>query len=187
MAGRALLVATAALLLSGTASAQVAWGPPPGSFPVVLHASDPNVSFTLAHEKDSPPFVACQGECVLPLFAGDYFLKIDETKSIIGGKRRFKVDAPSDVSIEPRTYDDRAMGQLMGGIGIGLLVLGTVGMVATGIHIDGERENDNGEAALFAVSFFGFVGGAVLTPIGWVKAGRAAPVLSVTPLAPAPR
>lgn len=121
---------------------------------------------------------------MLPLFEGDYFLKIDETKNFIGGKRRFEVHAPSEVSIEPRTYDDRATGQLMGGIGIGLVVLGAVGMVAAGLPVDGERRDDGGEQALFAVSFFGFIGGAVLTPIGWIEAGRSAPVLSVTPLAP---
>ena len=176
--------ASIVLLASATASAQVAWAPPPGSFPVVLRSTDPEATFTLSKEKSSPPFAQCSGECVVPLMAGSYFLKVEESKRLVGGRKRFNIERASEVNFEPRTFEDRSSGVLMGSIGIGLLVLGATGMIAAGIPMGESQEKDDSNQAIFALSFCGFIAGAAFTPIGWVAAGRSSPSVRVTPLAP---
>ncbi len=160
------------------------WGAfaPYGTFPVVFRANAPSVEFSLSREKDSPAFAQCSGECVVPLASGKYWLSVRESEVVVGGRRRIEVKEPSELSIEPRTHDDRRSGQVMGYIGIGLAVAGIAAMVATLSDATGESKSKDGASAGFALGFGAFIGGAILTPLGWVRAGRSAPQVKATPI-----
>ncbi|MBK7578768.1 MAG: hypothetical protein IPI67_01065 [Myxococcales bacterium] len=151
----------------------------------MFRAEDPALSFSLTRDKDGRPIARCDAECVVPLVTGKYFLQIEDSARFVRGRRRFEVSEPSEIGIEPRTHAQQSGGVVMGSVGIGLLVAGIAGMLAGGIPLGhGSEDRDGAKQSLFLLGLLGFAGGAVLTPIGWVRAGRSGPALTVTPLGP---
>ncbi len=156
--------------------------PPPGYVPVVVEGAPEGAKYTLRLDKRSDVIVTCPGDCLVLLQPREYWLTVHETATTLTGKRNVMVDGPTRLSVQPRTKADRNTGLAMGLGGIGLIVVGAFAMLA-GVAQSIDRDDDQGDT-LVALGLAGFVGGAVLTPIGWVQFGRSAPQVSSQPLAP---
>lgn len=151
--------------------------PPPGVVPVILAGDRPGLRFTLARDKDQPPFAYCPYDCTLALAPGEYWLTVLATPETVEGARRIEIEGPSHARVEPRTEASRSSGKSMGYIGIGLLA---GGFVATLVGINqGVRGEEDNAVLLVLLGLGGIATGAVLTPIGFVRGGRSAPRVEI--------
>jgi hypothetical protein len=161
--------------------------PPPGYppwptdlVPVIIQGDRPGLRYTIALARDGYPFAYCPYDCTLQLRPGEYWLRVHEAPGTLEGVRELTIDGPARARVTPRTEDDQSSGKTMGYIGVGLLAGGVVAML-WGV---GEAVNGNDERAtwLLVLGLGGVAAGSVLTPIGFVRAGRSAPVVEVEPL-----
>ncbi len=160
--------------------------PPPGYVPVVIQGEPSPLTVSLAYDKKSAPIVQCGGDCTVYVPPREYWITVEETGETLKGKRSVEVNGPTRLEVEPRTKSDSSTGLAMGIGGIGLIVVGTVAMMAglvQSIDHDLDRNNNRNNSddgtSLLLLGLAGFTAGAVLTPIGWVKYGRRAPAVSV--------
>lgn len=131
----------------------------------------------MSAERDGEAFVRCLGSCDLWLAPRKYYLTVAETADTMGGTRAFEVEKPSRATVEPRTKAAHQGGLAMGITGIALVVLGSAAAIAgsSGGHDNGE----SGTNAVTGLGILGVIGGAILTPLGWVAYGRSAPAVRV--------
>ncbi len=168
--------------------------PPPGYVPVVITGDPSPLTVSLSYDKKSPAIVQCGGDCTVYVPPREYWITVEESPETVGGKRSIEVNGPTRLEVEPRTKSSRSTGLAMGIGGIGLLVVGTVAMMAglvqsidNSVDSDGGRRNNDDGTSLLLLGLAGFTAGAVLTPVGWVKFGRSAPGVNVQALQATPR
>jgi hypothetical protein len=149
---------------------------------------DPSpLTVSLSYDKKSAPIVQCGGDCTVYVPPREYWITVEETGETIKGKRSIEVNGPTRLEVEPRSKSGRSTGLAMGIGGIGLIVVGTVAMMAGLVQsfdhsVDGEPRGGDDGTSLLLLGLAGFTAGAVLTPIGWVKYGRSAPGVNVQAL-----
>jgi hypothetical protein len=162
--------------------------PPPGAWPVIIQGDRLGMSFSISVDKKQPPFAYCPDACTLTLYPGEYWLSVHQSRGVVPGKRAFTVDGPSRAFVTPRTEEEKSSGRTMGYAGIGLIAGGMAMMLwGIGQSLDGGRDSSDAGFTVFLIGLGGVVTGSVLTPIGFVRGGRSAPLIEVNRLDHAPR
>jgi hypothetical protein len=140
---------------------------------VIIDGQEP-VSYLLGY-KDLPPFLECEAACS---FYGEaparYTLSV-RGEGYVQSSRTFEVSGPSRVLVEPRSEGQRTLGLVLGVVGAGLLLGGSVMLLNTDSRGDSK-------AGQLLIGTLAFATGAILTPIGFVKYGHTSPSIQVEPL-----
>ncbi len=155
-------------------------------FPVVLIGSRSDAVYLVGYadrERDVtyPPFAQCLGSCQLYAPPAKYAVEV-RGKNVREGKRTFELKEPSKVTVTPRDDSDRTAGLAMGVIGIVMIAGGLVLLATTAENNDGGGADNlvPGSPGMLGLAIL--AGGAVLTPIGFVRYGATAPTVKVEPL-----
>ena len=189
----ASLAASFAASFVSPALARAQTQPPPGYVPLLLQGGAPGMSYELAPDtKNAPPIAGCAGDCLVYVPPGKYRLTVGETLETRSGRRTIDVYLPMRAYVEPRTKADKESGLIMGIAGSAMFVGGVVGLAVSlavnthcgGTAFDGGRCRTEWTVGS-TISLLAIIGGAVLSPIGWVQFGRAAPTVTSSPLGPA--
>lgn len=152
--------------------------PPPGFVPVVVHASSSDTVLSLSLEKKGAPLFRCVGQCLSYVAPREYFVAVEASDEHVGGRRKVSVSGPTELWVTPRSQSTRNTGL---GLGIGGIVAMAGGALLAVAGLQRELEGREG-GTLITLGLSGMVGGAVLTPIGWVMFGRSAPAVESRPL-----
>lgn len=152
--------------------------PPPGFVPIVMHGSSPGVVVSLSLEKKGAPLFRCVGQCLSYVAPREYFVAVEASDEHVGGRRKVSVSGPTELWVTPRSQSTRNTGL---GLGVGGIVAMAGGALLAVAGLQRELEGREG-GTLITLGLTGMIGGAVLTPIGWVMFGRSAPAVESRPL-----
>jgi hypothetical protein len=121
---------------------------------------------------ESTVFFCRSQTCAAYVPSGEYEVYVSPTGDYAEGKRRVKIEKPSQLVIEPRDASAHTTGLVMGIGGTVLAVMGfTTLLVAANKPCDATSCDDE-RATLIWLGLGGLIAGAVLTPIGWVRFGK---------------
>ncbi|HEX4338420.1 MAG TPA: hypothetical protein VH062_21085 [Polyangiaceae bacterium] len=124
------------------------------------------------------PLFTCQLPCSLRMERGRYRIEVAETESTLRGNRPVTIEGPSRLVITPRDRSTRSVGLGLGIGGVVAIVAGTVMIIVDitnnlRVSCDGDfcdRQSSTGGLATAGLLLA--LGGAVVTPIGWVMFGK---------------
>jgi len=181
------LCALSALLAASNASAQQgapypppAYGPPPyyapAPVPVVpiwISSDVQGPTYELRRPGDGNAVFFCRSAaCAAYLPIGEYDVYVPPTADYAEGKRRVKIEKPSQLVIQPRDASARTAGLAMGIAGTVLVVAGfTTLAVAADRHCEDTSCSEQQDTTVL-LSLGGIIAGAILSPIGWVSFGK---------------
>ncbi len=156
------------------------WSPPP--IQVTLESDVPNTPLALYHPEARigrhQPYLVCNQPCYAEIPAGRYKLHVLETENTRSGTTRVDLYGPAQVIVEPDDFQQMRVGLALGIIGPiaiaagGLLLAVSVYCSDYDYESDGRSNGGGGCGRGIAAGATIFVGGLVMTPVGWVMFAR---------------
>jgi hypothetical protein len=143
--------------------------------PVMVSGEHPQAYYSLEPVDPWIPRQAgpCVGGCIYTLMPAEYRLGV-AGPGLVEGSRKIQLLGPARVYVEPRTQGQRTAGLVIAIIGTAAAATGFLLLTAAD-SLDSNETRDN--ATLTGILLL--LGGAIMTPIGWVKFGRSAPRVEV--------
>lgn len=128
----------------------------------------------IARREDGIVLAACRQGCVAMLPAGQYRVRLFRGDAVIG-ERRMRLREPATWTVTAHDRSTRDAGLVLGIVGSAFVLTGailTLPVVMGAMCHDSEGCTDEGETTRARIGLPLLVGGAVMTPIGWVMFGR---------------
>jgi len=127
-------------------------------------------TYELRHPGNESTIFFCRSQlCVAYLPIGEYEVYVSPTPDYAEGKRRVKIEQPTQLKIEPRDASAQTTGLAMGVGGTVLAIAGfTTLLIGASRACDDTSCTDERDTLLW-LSLGGLIAGAILTPIGWVR------------------
>ena len=145
--------------------------------PVMVSGEHPQAHYSL---EPVDPWIPrqtgpCVGGCIYTLMPAEYRLSVTGP-GLVEGSRKIELLEPSRVYVEPRTQGQRTTGLVIAIIGTAAAATGFL-LLSAADSLDSNDTRDNAQLTGLLL----LVGGAIMTPIGWVKFGRSAPRTEIVP------
>lgn len=143
--------------------------------PVMVSGEHPHAHYSLEPVDPWIPRQAgpCVGGCIYTLMPAEYRLSV-AGPGLVEGSRKIQLLGPSRVVVEPRSQGQRTAGLVIAIIGTAAAATGFLMLTAADSMGSNETQDNATLTGLLLL-----VGGAIMTPIGWVKFGRSAPRVEV--------
>jgi hypothetical protein len=128
--------------------------------------------YTLRREEDEVTVLPCPaGDCVAWLPRGKYLVHVSATDDYAGGERRVNLTQDSTLRVQPRNASDGSVGLGMG-IGGVVLFFGGISLLIAASERNCRDVSCDSQEDFIVLGLAGLIGGAILTPLGWVKYGK---------------
>jgi hypothetical protein len=130
-------------------------------------------SFEVQSLVNRQPLASCEGECVVELPLGSYWVTIPASEGDAAGTTRLDVSGPKRYRLIDPDRSAANGGRAMGIVGIVLFPVAGVLFLTSGVLcVDNCGSPSASESGMAWLSLLSLTAGAVLTPVGWVQYAR---------------